>query len=215
MRQLDCWFKVWVMPREVMRHIKATNPNMGLLLLSFVYGFLQAVGLFQVLSFGAVYPLTQLLIGSLVLAIPVGYISINISAFFLFITGKILRGTGGFKEVRAAYAWSKVPEVINLILVVGMIVCWGRGLFLENFNETMSYCLGFLMGRILLAVQIALGIWGLVILFYALSEMQKFAVWLAIINVILMTVCYVLLFTLLDVLAQSLSSHPVAAMFLS
>lgn len=210
---LKPWLKIWVAPRQVLRGIVHTNPNHGFWILCFIYGFLQAVSLFQIFSFGAAYPLVQLIIGALVLAIPFGYVSMNVSAFFLFISGKILQGQGSFKEVRAAYAWSKVPEVVNILMIVLMIVCWGKSLFLDSFNEALSYCFGFLVGRLLLAVQITIGIWGLIILFYALAEVQKFAVWLAIINVVLMTLCYIALFTLLEMLIMQLGSQPVAFIF--
>lgn len=210
MHPLHYWLKIWITPRDVLRQIISSNPNHGLVALSFIYGFLQTVGIFQVFSFGAAYPLLQLILGALIFSVPVGYLSISVTSFFLFISGKILRGAGTYKEVRAAYAWSKVPEVINLALLILMLVCWGRGLFFEHFNESISYCFGFLVGRVLLAIQIALGIWGLIILFYGLAEVQKFAVWLGIINVILMTLCYVILFTLLEAGLEYFHTQPLA-----
>jgi hypothetical protein len=181
---INPWLSVWIKPRETIRALVRYNLTHRFLLLSAIYGFQYVIQASQYLSLGRDYSLFFILFISLILAVPVGYIMFNITSFFILWIGKLLKGKGSFKEVRAATYWSSVPIIATLILWGILMVTHGNSLFVAGYEKGVTEA-GAIINVIVAILQIILGVWMIVIFLQMLGEVQGFSAWKALLNVIM------------------------------
>lgn len=184
------WLKMWTSPRDTIRGIVNTNPDQNLLWLAGIYGFLFLLRIFQMLSFSSVWPLTAIIIVSLVLAPFVGWICFYIFTGLLLWTGRWIGGKAKFKEARAAVAWPNVTGIVGILTWIALIITFQGGLFVSTFDQ-MQF-----MGTELTVVlatslcQAIVSVWAFVIFLHALGEVQGFSAWKALLNLILVLIVF-------------------------
>lgn len=179
------WLSIWTEPRKTIRSIVASNPKFGFLLLSAVYGLPLAFNLVQSFALSAVIPLWAIIIGSLVVCTFLGVIGISIAAWLLQITGRLLGGKGNFMTIRAAVAWSNVPNFVTVAMWIVLLGMFGGQVFNRDFSE--MHFVGYQAGTLFLVmlIETIVSVWGFIILLNALAEVQGFSIWKALLNVII------------------------------
>jgi hypothetical protein len=179
------WLSIWTEPRKTIRSIVDTDPKFGYLLLSAFYGLPFAFNLVQSLDFSSAVPLWAILIGSLVVCVFLGMIGITVSAWLLHICGKLIGGKGTFPTVRAAVAWSNVPNAVTILMWAVLLGIFGAQVFSKNFAEMqfVGYQAGVLF--LVMLIESIASVWGFIILLSALREVQGFSIWKAILNIVI------------------------------
>ncbi len=102
---------------------------------------------------------------------------IYVYGWFFHITGKWLGGNALNIHIRAAFAWSKVPLLINLSLWMILLIFSAEAVFIR-----------FAKGPEMVFIYIILcvsGIWSLAILIQCIREVQGFSLRKAVLNVFL------------------------------
>jgi hypothetical protein len=183
--QINPWRGIWVRTRETIRAIVQFNPRYMLPLLYFIYGLPMFFQMAQNFSLGDRYSLTGIIVVALLLSIVLGLVMINIGAGLLYWTGKWIGGIGSFQNIRAAVAWSNVPNAVNILLWFINIAAFGSRIFKQEFIETPFA--GHELGLIFFTavVQVVLAVWSFIIVLRALSEVQGFSMWRAFFNLII------------------------------
>ena len=97
----------------------------------------------------------------------------------------MLGGKGSFQTVRAAVAWSNVPNFVTVLMWVVLLMVFGAQVFNRNFSEMqfVGYRAGILF--LVMLVESIVSIWGFIILLSTLREVQGFSIWKAILNVVI------------------------------
>jgi hypothetical protein len=182
---INPWTGMWVRPRETIRAIIETNPGYMYPLLCFIYGFPLALQLAQNFSLGNTYSTTAIVITSAILAIILGAVMISIAAALFTWTGKWIGGTGTYQQVRAAVAWSNMPNVVNIGLWMINIATFGVRLFRTNFIETQFVGNELTIIFMTVFVQLIIAVWAFIIALKALGEVQGFSAWKALLNIVI------------------------------
>ncbi|MCB1116697.1 MAG: YIP1 family protein [Chlamydiia bacterium] len=191
---LNPWLSMWIHPRKTIRAILEYNKNFRIILLSAFYGFQYLLQSVQYFSLGQSTSLPLILLFCVIFAIPAGYIMFNVMSAFYFWIGKLIKGKGSFKEVRAATVWSSVPMVISCLIWIILMIFHGNNLFVAGY-ETHLVGGAALLSMVFGVVQLAIGIWGLIIFLHALGEVQGFSAWMALLNAVLAGIAiFILLF---------------------
>lgn len=202
-------WSMWVHPRKTIRMVVDKNNRLGFIGLCFLYGLAQGAHFAQAFSLGAYFSLWLVLFIIAIAAIPIGAISFSLGSLVLYWTGKLIRGQGSYHDIRAAVSWSNVTAIFSVILVGLMILSFGEMFFFRQFADSVFQdwraflIIGFLIGELVLAV------WKLVIFILALSEVQRFSAWMAILNIILVGVVYFMVFFLIDKLLALMGGNNV------
>ena len=181
---LNPWLSIWVNPRKTIRALVEYDVSFCFIVMCAIYGFLYMLQISQFLALGQSSSLLIIIILSAVLAIPAGYIVFNISSFFAFLLGKLIKGKGSFKQIRAATYWSTVPMVVVLLFWIFCIIINGNSLFVPGYEKRLVESAATINIVISIA-QFVLAIWGLIIYLHALGEVQGFSAWMALLNVFL------------------------------
>lgn len=181
---MNPWRAMWTRPRETIREVVSSGPNRSIWLLSSIYGFSSLLNVFQSMALGHRLGLVPMTIAAVVLAPVWGFAIFSIWSWVTTAIGKLLKGVGEFRPVRAAYAWSCVPLIAIIPIWALLIVFYGDLLF---FDIPESQILemgqaGFLFA--LLLGKLVFSIWSLVLYVQALAEVQQFSILKAILNMV-------------------------------
>jgi hypothetical protein len=182
------WVSIWTKPKTTIRGIIEADPQRHLILLAGISGLLSLLNsafnrkLGDQLSFLTILALV-------VIAGPIaGVIGLYLGGAILRWSGGLLGGKASQLEVRAAIAWSRVPQIAAGILLVGGVVILGPEAFtteaprFDAFLTDLPRVAGLSVYYGLVALEIAtivLSFWGLVILWLSISEVHGFSAWRA------------------------------------
>ncbi|MDJ0652156.1 MAG: YIP1 family protein [Simkaniaceae bacterium] len=181
---LNPWLSIWIHPRKTIRALVEYNTNYRLIVLCAIYGFQHILQILQYLSLGQGTSLLFMLLLAFIFSIPVGYIVFNVlSASYLWV-GKLIKGKGSFKQIRAATYWSSVPMAVSCLVWIVLLVLHGSSLFVAGY-ETKLVGPTAAVNRGLGGLQLVIGIWRLIITLHALGEVQGFSTWMALLNLVL------------------------------
>lgn len=183
--RVNPWMKIWVEPRQTIRAIVEYNPKYRFLFLSILYGLPMLLNFAQTFSLSEQFSFLAISIGALILAPFIGMIGISIGAALIFWTGKWIGGTASFLNVRAALAWSNVPNLVSVLLWSIMIGFFKNTLFLENFAQAPFDGSQLRLIFTVFFLQTALSIWSFIILIKSLGEVQGFSAWKGLLNILI------------------------------
>jgi hypothetical protein len=179
------WLSMWTKPKSTIRKIVDYNPNFRLYVLSAIYGLVSLISSSQSLALGEKLNFFLILFICLILAPIWGYITFSVSAFFVYFTGKWLKGQANYRQVRASIAWSNVPMIGNLILWIILFIIFKYDILKEfpgaypitNVQKTLLFTILF--------AQLVLSIWVIVLYINSLAEVQRFSIGKSILNIII------------------------------
>jgi hypothetical protein len=168
-----------------MRAIAATDAARQLWLLAALYGLPSTLHAAQLLEAGARFALPQILGAALVLAPFAGMLGIIIASALLYWTGRWIGGQGSLAAIKAAVAWSNLPNVCSIAVWGYIVWIMGSAAFTSALPE--YYLRGvFPPGlAVMFAVQGGAAIWSFILLLQALGEVQGFSAWKALLNVLI------------------------------
>ncbi|PIS02819.1 MAG: hypothetical protein COT85_01955 [Chlamydiae bacterium CG10_big_fil_rev_8_21_14_0_10_42_34] len=194
MENQNPWLSIWTSPRATIARIVAENPNRSLWLLASIYGFCSLMNLYQSMALGAMLNTLGILVLAVVLAPLWGWISFTVWSFFVSFVGKWFKGQATFSAVRASYAWSCVPIVLNIPLWLLMVFIFGHQLFLNFDNSEMLSNGQILFLFAILGIKVILAVWSFVIYLNALAEVQKFSILRSFVNIVVAGIIFLVLF---------------------
>lgn len=196
---------MWVKPRQTIRAIINYNCNHRFILLSFLYGFLECLQTAQGFSLSMHFSFGIILALCLILAIPFGVISFYITTLFVYWTGRLVKGQGTFKQIKASVAWSNVTTIISFVFAIILLALFGSAIFDRSFYDGVYPLIPTIVLSLALLCEMVLSVWRLVIFILALSEVQKFSGWMSLLNVVLASILGIILYFLFDMLLAVIS----------
>ncbi|HSX03153.1 MAG TPA: Yip1 family protein [Rhabdochlamydiaceae bacterium] len=179
------WTAIWVRPRETIQKIVNFDPRYGFIFLAGVYGFNMLMQVVQSLSLGAEFSLTGILVGALILSPFLGMLMLSIMALLLQWTGRWIGGKGKYLPIRAALAWSNVPNIVNIVLWLILAFYFKRAVFVNGFAGTSFQGSEMLLVTSVFLFQTILSIWSFIILIKSLGQVQGFSAWKGLFNVLI------------------------------
>jgi len=196
------FWTMWIRPRETIRKIVDEKPKSGFWWLSLLYGINFMFFLSQVFYLGRDLPLWGIIVGSLVLATPVGAILITLYSVLVLWLGKLIKGGGNYLQVRAAVTWSVVTNIVNVIVWIVYIIMYGSLVFLPSFHVMQFTGVAAIIITICGWATLVASIWSIVILVQALGEVQGFSAWMGLLNVVLASVAVTVIYYLIGLIIQ-------------
>ncbi|MEN9343225.1 MAG: hypothetical protein RLZZ453_12 [Chlamydiota bacterium] len=194
------WLTIWFHPKETIRTVINTDLRRFFVTLCIIYGIPLALNMVQNIGIAATVPLFAVIVGALVLSPFVGIAGIYVISWLLHFCGKWIGGGATFQEVRAAVAWSNVPNMISILAWGVLLALFGEGVFHPAFVDTQV--VGYKAGVLFLVMlgELIVSVWGFVLLLNTLAETQKFSLWRAFFNIVIPFACVVTLVWLLGFL---------------
>lgn len=172
------WLSIWVRPRGTIRKIVDTNPERNVLLLAILSGIIRALDNATDEGFGDDLSLFTIMIIVLIMGSLGGFITLYVGGAVFRWSGSLFGGVAPSEHVRAAIAWSSVPNVILLIIYIPIIIIFGADWFSTSptFMER-SELLTVLLAGGLVFVSVALVLWQAFLFVKCLAEVHQFSAW--------------------------------------
>jgi hypothetical protein len=179
------WFAILFRPRVAIRDVVSYDPRYRFVPLSAIYGFPMCLQLSEGLGLGDQYPIYWIIVFSAILAIPVGALALTIFAGLLSWTGGWIDGKADFMKIRAAVSWSNVPALADTFIWILLMCAFGDMVFTKNFFSTPFEGGERVFIMSMFFIQLIVAVWSFILFLITLSEVQKFSIWKAIINLII------------------------------
>jgi len=181
----EIFTKIWTAPRMVFKSIEAykyEGNQTALLVIAGIAGVLQRA---SDRSVGDGTDLVMVVVSCLVAGVLTAFIFYPFYALLVSWTGKWLKGKADTASVLRVLAFSSIPSIFNLVLVVLTVLLLGKELFVSEtllLFESTPHTFIFL---VLLIPQVVLAIWSLVLFVIGIAEIQQFSIIKALFNSIL------------------------------
>jgi hypothetical protein len=206
---LSPFITIWTEPRAAIRKIVERDPSRYVLGLAALGPALVAMESAWSRMFAEQTP------PSFLWPLEVAFIAIFAGAFgiaVLYFNGWALRWIGGFLggvassvEVRAALAWSRIPDIAAALISIAATLM-GAAAPPAFMNGHLPPFTPSLVG--LGFVNLVLGVWSFVMMLQCLGEVHRFSAWRALGAILIEAGIFLLLFILLIIFAELIGGRP-------
>jgi len=162
---------VWLHPRATIRRIVTVDPSYGVVPLAAIGGITQVLASMSRRP-GADTSLANLLLGAVVGGPVFGIFALYAGAWLTRLTGRWwLHGQGSPAELRAAFGWASLAQVVMLPLWLLATAAFGLSLYTESGSDlaARSPVYALFAGAV-----VVLQIWGVVIVSAGIAEVQGY-----------------------------------------
>ncbi|MBO6607191.1 Yip1 family protein [Psychroserpens sp.] len=176
-------YSIWVKPKRTLKYILEKCPTKYVILFLILGGIARAISRASERGMGDTMSTASVLIMAILTGGLIGWIAYFIYAWALSFTGKWLNGKSDPETFRTIIAWSLVPTIASIILLIPELIIIGDQLFKSEFLYLSTFQSVALIGFGL--IELALWIWSLVILVIGIKIIQGFGTGKAILNMLL------------------------------
>ena len=183
--EIKPWLSIWVKPKQTVRALINYNVKYRFFVLSLLYGLPTVLQMAQNLSLGSVFSLPAILLVSLIVSPLLGCIGLLLCTAFLTWTGRWLGGKGAFLEMRCGVSWTNATNLVTVLVWAALIAQFKEVIFYEGFARMPMTVNEASWLSIYFFVQLVVAVWAFVLLLYAVSEVHRFSIWKALLNVVI------------------------------
>ncbi|MFY1047007.1 Yip1 family protein [Chryseobacterium sp. GP-SGM7] len=181
----DVFTKIWTDPRKVFRFINETRYEKYFYLLMFLAGVSSAFERASSKNMGDNSSLFSIVFGCVILGGALGWISYYIYAALMSWSGKWLNGVGNTSSIFRMMAYAMIPSILGLFFLFLQIAVYGVDYFTDFAGYLETNLVTNIVFWISFVIQMLLSLTTLVFMVIGLSEVQKFSIGKAILNLIL------------------------------
>ena len=192
---------IWLKPKQTLKFILDRCPDKYVTGLLFLGGISRAID--RASNNGSGDNMETWLVLTIAITIGgfFGWISFYIYAWAMSATGKWLDGKADSERFRTILAWSLVPTIASLVLLLPELVIFGDDLFkstISNNSDAVTY--SYLIFGLL---EISLAIWSLIILVKGITIIQNFSIGKSVLNMILLGLVLILPIIIIALIFQT------------
>ncbi|MDC8003837.1 YIP1 family protein [Aureisphaera galaxeae] len=191
---------IWSKPKVTLEYVLHTIPTKHVTILFVLGGIVRNIGRATQRGLGDNMSTMVVLASSVFLGAFFGWIGYYIYAWALSALGKLLGGAADPEKMRTVLAWSLVPSIASLLLLIPQLIIFGDDLFRSYpLNDSTFYSTLWMVFGIL---ELILSIWSIVILVIGIRLVQSFNIGFAILNMLLPIFAILIPLALLAILAS-------------
>jgi Yip1 domain len=182
------WIAIWMSPRETIKKIVNRDPTYQVIMLGGLAGALAMINSLLGAALGftptplpaQLVPYMPLLtFASPFLGAAFGIAGLYMGAFLFEWSGRALGGAGTSQTVRAAVAWSEVPQICLAIVFLAILL--GTGVWQAIVPSIPDPNGASAAGQFTLTrgVEAIISIWSFVVFLHCLGQVHRFSAWRA------------------------------------
>ncbi len=184
-RTLNPWLSMWTKPRATIQQIVDANPERMVLLLSAIAGIGQVLDRASMKNLGDKLDWPAILLIAMLMGPVAGIIGLFVGGALLRWTGSWIGGQASSRHIRAAVAWSSVPDIWVMLLWIPGLALFGRELFTAETTVMDAHPALLLAYLGFVALELVGGVWAFVAFLKCLGQVQGFSAWKALGNSLL------------------------------
>lgn len=179
------FLNIWIRPRGTIRQIVDNDPDKYVIILATISGVYQSLDRAAKRSFGDDMSLVAIILISLFIGALGGILSLYIGGALFRWSGSLFGGTADSTHVRAALAWSSVPDIVLLVIFIPIIAVFGHDWFTSSTawmdaNESLA----LVVVGLLAFVGLILVVWKAFLFTKCLAEVHSFSAWRGLVSIV-------------------------------
>jgi hypothetical protein len=185
------WIAIWMSPRETIKKIVSRDPTYQVIMLGALSGALMMLNSMLSAALGFTpTPLPAVLVpylpiltfASPFIGAALGLVGLYSTAFAMDWTGRALGGVGSAITVRAAVAWSEVPQIC--LSVVMLLILMGTGVWqalVPSMPDPNAGAAGAIAAQFTLTrgLEAIVSMWSFILLLHCVGAVHRFSAWRA------------------------------------
>ncbi|SNR86386.1 Yip1 family protein [Hymenobacter mucosus] len=193
--------QIWFSPKDTLQYIIQHCPDKYVPLLLCLGGIVRAIDRASLKDMGDKMSTASIIPMAIIGGGLFGWLTYYLYAWLLSVTGKWLNGRASFSILKSVLAWSLVPSLLTLVLLVPQVALFGDELFKSEpaFQSKVYHIIWI----ILEFAGAGLSLWSVVILVKGISLVQGFTTGRAITNLFMPALVVVLPLIILAVLFRT------------
>lgn len=175
---VDSWKLILFKPRETIKFLSNNDKNYYVIALGILSGIAWKMADYdEHISLPTLQTLFIIFIGGAL----TGLIRLYLGSWFLYISGKVLKGRASIEDIRLVYAWSSVPDIIFIFAMYFLVTYYPNIYIADDFLQKTWIDITFII--FFLVSMIVSILWSILILLQGLSEVQDFSLWFSVFSV--------------------------------
>ena len=181
----ELFTQIWTSPRKVFKYINDNHYDKYVTVLLLLSGISSTFDRASMKNMGDKMSLFGIVGLSVILGGLLGYLSFYIYAALVSWTGKWLKGQGTTSSILRVIAYAMIPSIIGLLFLIPQIGIYGVEIFRSDGDIYSAGLISniFVYGSMVL--EFILGIFTFIFCIIGISEVQKFSIEKATLNVLL------------------------------
>lgn len=181
----EIFYKLLTSPRDAFKFINDYKFDKHVTILLSLAGIVRAFDRAIGKNMGDNFSLLGLITFCIIIGGLFGRITYYIYSALISWIGKWFEGTADTQSILRILAYSLFPSVFVLILLIPQIAIYGNGMFQSDYDTSNTGLINNIVYYGLLLCGVVLGIWSFVLSIIGISEVQKFSIWKALLNLLL------------------------------
>ncbi|WP_339250360.1 Yip1 family protein [Sporosarcina sp. FSL W8-0480] len=195
--KLNPWTSVWLHPRKTVQYVSEYKTDKFIFLIAALAGLVHFLDLAMSNDLGDALSLGTILLIALIAGPLLGIIGLYVASGLYYMISKMFGGSGTFSETKTAYAVSGIILVIGGLIWIPDLLILGQGNFMSDYDFTFGH-FGWLF--ISMIGNLTIGVWSLVALIAAISEVHRLSIGKAILVILLPIIILVIIVIFIVVL---------------
>ena len=179
----EIFTKIWFSPRKVFSYIHAYSYDKYVIPLLIIGGIISSLDRSSTKNLGDTMSTVQVIVIAVIVGGLLGWLSYYIFSALISVSGKWINGKANTKKIVRVIAYTIIPSLVSLPLLIIQMIAYGDGLFRSDFAVTTF--LGQLVAYVTGGLAFILAIWSIVFAVVAISVVQEFSIGKAILNLFL------------------------------
>ena len=184
-------YKLLTSPKEAFKFINDYKFDKHVTLLLFLAGIVRSFDRATSKNMGDNLSLWGIIAFCVIVGGLFGWISYYIYASLISWTGRWFEGKANTQSILRVLAYSLFPSVLILILLIVEIAIYGNTLFQSDNDISNTGLINNIVYYGLLLCEVVLGIWSFVLSVIGISQIQKFSIWKALLNLLLPALLFI------------------------
>jgi hypothetical protein len=178
-KSISPWLTMWYSPRKTIRQIVDTDPQKQILLLSALLGISWALNQLSSRNVGDKFSFISVLFAAIIGGSIIGVILVYLVGALLHWTGQKFGGKAPVEHLRAAYAWSWIPNIWMLFIWLLVLLILGTDMFTSATPKIEATPILALILIGFTVVNVITGLLSFIFIISCISEVQQFSNWRA------------------------------------
>ena len=193
---LNMWKSIWLHPRKTVRYAVEHKTWRFVMMIALIIGVFTVLDQASSNDLGETMGIGQIILIALIGGPILGVISLFIGSGVLHLLSLMFGGRGTFADTRMAFTVSNLILIVSGLIWIPDLLINGKGMFVSEYDFSLFQGVWLVVSLIL---NFALGIWATVSMIGTIAEVHKFAIWKAVL-VVLLPVTLLIIFIFVIVL---------------
>lgn len=181
----EIFTKIWLEPRRIFKYINEREYEKYFYILLFFAGMVRAFDRASLKNMGDNTSLFVIVVSCVLIGGFLGWISYYIYAALLSWTGKWLGGIGNTSSLYRIIVYAMIPSILSLIFLIPEIAIYGNDVFKDKSDLVNSGIVGNTIFWLSIFFEFSLSIITFIFMVIGVSEVQKFSLGKAFLNLLL------------------------------